>query len=118
VSWNNVGGYMSGWTGEAAWHVDMARCKEGMSLVPFVRYSRINLQNGTAGEQDDDNFEEHKDPVFHRPTRPNSPDRHVWEVGFAWFPHPQVVLKLDWKNELYDGGTAVDTYQFAAGFEF
>jgi hypothetical protein len=118
VTWNNVAGFMNGWSGEVAYHIAMDSIKQGMSLVPFVRYSRLNLQNGAAGEDDHDNFEENKDPVTGRPTRENSPDRHVWEAGLSWFATPQVVLKFDWKNELFDGGTAVDTFQFAAGFEF
>ncbi|HPA17686.1 MAG TPA: hypothetical protein PLU30_08045 [Verrucomicrobiae bacterium] len=111
---NNVGSHMQGISGEIAlhlwpesWNTDRG---EGMDLVPFFRYTRLDIQNPYAGGSDENDF----DPE----ASPESPDRHVFELGLCWLPTPELAVKFDWKGERFDGGTGRDTYQMAIGFFF
>lgn len=111
---NNVGSHMQGVSGEIALHLWPESWNtgrgEGMDLVPYFRYTRLDLQAPYAGGSDENGF----DPE----TSPESPDRHVFEAGLCWLPTPELALKLDWKGERFDGGTGADTYQMAVGFFF
>lgn len=111
---NNVGSFMQGISGEVALHIwpdswNTGR-GEGMDLVPYFRYTRLDLQTAYAGGSDENDF----DPEV----SPESPDRHVFELGLCWLPTPELAVKFDWKGERFDGGTGRDTYQMAVGFFF
>ena len=72
-----------------------------MTLEPFYRFEHLDTQDRvTAGPRN----------------RARSRDFHV--VGLAWKPHPQVVIKLDYRNIDSDGGELTDEVQAGFGFIF
>ena len=74
-----------------------------MSLEPFYRYERLNTQQAVrdaAGSAD--------------PTL----DRRYHVVGLQYKPHPQVVLKLDYRNIDSVGGELPDEVEVGFGFVF
>jgi len=74
-----------------------------MSLEPFYRYEYLNTQKKVAAVLD-------KVPGRNR-------DIHV--VGLSFKPHPQVVLKLDYRNKSAQDGTPIpDEVQFGIGYIF
>jgi hypothetical protein len=85
---NNVGNHLWGFSLEAAYHIDLSeRGHNGWELVPFYRYTYENLQtSGFAGT--DENL----------PTGQGQRQFHTF--GLAFFPTPQVVLKLDYQFAL------------------
>ena len=86
---NGVGQNMWGISGEVAYHFvpwKDGRLKEA-EIVPFFRYSKIDMQSGniplqgngaTAGAN-------------------GQGDQQFWTFGLAFFPIPNVVLKLDYR---------------------
>lgn len=82
---NNVGDAMHGYSFEAAYHVNLASStREPWELVPFYRYSRINLQ--TSGFEGSD---------VNSPSGQGNQEFHTF--GGALFPTPKVVLKADYQ---------------------
>jgi uncharacterized coiled-coil protein SlyX len=72
------------------------------SLVPFVRYERLDAQKRV--------------PVGFARDRAN--DVRVWTVGANYRPIQQVVLKLDYQDFANDARTGVDQWNFALGWLF
>ncbi len=110
---NNVGTFMQGVSGEIAYHIPLMKREQDeapVEIVPFFRFTRMDLQTAYAGGSDESDF----DPEV----SPESPDRVVIEAGVAWLPTPQLSLKADWRGEQFDGGTSRDTYQMAVGFQW
>lgn len=106
---NNVGDEMFGYSLEASYHwnlnnlVDCNSCE----LVPFYRYSRVNLQTGDFRGLD-----------TNAPT--GQGDRQFHTFGLAFFPIPEVVLKLDYAVVLDESvfGPEANRLQGAVGFAF
>jgi len=72
-----------------------------MTLEPFYRYERLNTQ---------------RDVVNGDPNRLR--DRRYHVVGLQYKPHPQVVLKLDYRNIDSAGGELPDEIEVGFGFVF
>lgn len=112
---NNVGTHMWGAYVEAAYHFWPEAWKKGrgkhMDFVPFVRYTHMDLQAGRSGGSD-------------VTASVGGNDRDIYTFGFAYFPVPEIVLKLDYR--LVDdnrrsgtpNGAELNQLQFAAGFFF
>lgn len=89
-----------GWYGQAAYRL----WRQGdYSLVPFVRYERLNTALGYAGI-----------PLGLAPAV--EPDTRVWTLGASYYLHPQVVLKLD--TQRYLNNSALDKLNLGVGFHF
>jgi len=72
-----------------------------MSLEPFYRYERLDTQDRVVG-------------AAGLATR----DRTIHTVGVSFKPHPQVVVKLDYRNFDSRGGDLPDEVQAGIGFVF
>jgi len=75
---------------------------EGQYLAPFFRYENL-------------------DPQMHVPagfSRDRTRDTELYTVGFTYKPHPQVVLKLDYRNFELGRGDRADDVNLGAGFVF
>lgn len=89
-STNNVGSSMYGYSFEAAYHLDLVPTgKERWELVPFYRYSFIDLQTSGVHGTDSNN-----------PTGAGTNRYHTF--GAALFPTPKIVLKADYQFILDD----------------
>ncbi len=98
---DSVGEQLVGTTLEAAYHLDHVMGTE-WDLVPFVRFEAFNTQEEVPA-----GF----------PANPAN-DREVLTIGAAYYPHPQVVLKIDresWEDGL--GGTEL-RYNLGAAYMF
>ena len=74
-----------------------------MSLEPFYRYEYLDTQKKVA-------------PVLDKVPGRN---RYIHVVGLSFKPHPQVVLKLDYRNKSAEDGTPIpDEVQFGVGYIF
>lgn len=81
---NNTGDQMFGFYAEAAYHLDMRSfSKIPGEFVPFYRYSFIDLQTGSYRGSDVN-------------VSTGQGHRQYHTFGGAYFPVPQVVLKLDY----------------------
>jgi hypothetical protein len=74
----------------------------GHYFAPWFRYSWIDTQNDVPSGFD-------KDKAF---------ERHIYEVGFTYKPITQVVLKLDYRIQAAEEGSAPDEVRLGAGFIF
>jgi hypothetical protein len=94
---------MWGWYTEIAYDV-MPLIDENTTqyLAPWFRYSKIDTQHSIPS-----GF-----------TRDKTQDRDIFEVGLAYKPIPQVVLKLDYRNLDNAAGTDPDEVRIGAGFVF
>lgn len=115
VTTNNVGTHMWGAYGEVAYHFWPDAWKKGrgksIDLVPFARYTHLDLQAGPAGGAD-----------ITTPTGGN--DRDIYTFGFAFFPIHEIVLKMDYRivddhrTTGTPNGPERNQLQFAADFFF
>ncbi len=97
---NPVPNQFRGWYGQAAYRV----WNQGdYSLVPFVRYEKLNTALGFSGV-----------PTGLAPRI--EPDTRVWTVGASYYLHPQVVLKVD--TQRYLNNSALDKLNMGVGFHF
>ena len=97
---NPVPNQFRGWYGQAAYRA----WKQGdYSLVPFVRYEKVNTALGFSGV-----------PTGLAPSI--DPDTRVWTVGASYYLHPQVVLKVD--TQRYLNNSALDKLNMGVGFHF
>jgi hypothetical protein len=71
-------------------------------LAPWFRYSKIDTQDSV--------------PTGFSPDKRQ--DRDIFEVGLAYKPIPQIVLKLDYRNQDNEAGTEPDEVRIGAGFVF
>ena len=105
---NNTGNFMNGASGEIAYHFKLSKIsKLRWDLVPFYRFSYINLQS--SGYQGID---------INLPT--GTGDRYIHTFGGALFINPKVVLKLDYSIPTDDAPTGPDAnrLQFGIGWFF
>ncbi|MFQ5579056.1 MAG: hypothetical protein ACE5FZ_00450 [Nitrospiria bacterium] len=93
---DSVGTQLSGTTLEAAYHLSYLTRAE-WDLVPFVRFEAINTQDDV--------------PAGFSANPAN--DREILTVGTAYYPHPQVVLKLD--RESWEDGTGRTELRYNLG---
>jgi hypothetical protein len=94
---------MWGWYTEIAYDVMPWILDDSVQyLAPWFRYSKLNTQDSVP-----DGFSPDK-----------KQDREIFEVGIAYKPIPQVVLKLDYRNQDNQGGTEPDEVRIGAGFVF
>jgi hypothetical protein len=105
---NNVGKTMWGAAGEIAYHIPlMGILGSNWDAVPFYRYTYENLQTGGFAGTD-----------LNLPTGAGQVQFHT--VGVAFFPTPEVVLKLNYQKVLNNapGGAQSDSVLGAVGFFF
>lgn len=98
-----VAGSQFGWYAEAAYDVAPLAWKGTRHyLAPWFRYSRIDTQDDVpAAFTADDAF-----------------DRDIYEVGLTWKPIPEVVIKLDYRNQEAQRGDLPDEVRVGAGFVY
>ena len=94
-----VGGYI-----EAGYDILQHFCDTEMTLEPFYRYSYLDTQ----------------DRVPNGFARVDRQSQNIHVAGFSFKPHPQVVVKLDYRNFSSDQGnkSIADEVQAAIGFVF
>ncbi|MDD5263106.1 MAG: hypothetical protein PHD76_14785 [Methylacidiphilales bacterium] len=105
---NNVGDTMHGWSLETAYHFNLSpKLKNGWEIVPFYRYSNIELQSGGYRGSD-----------ANMPTGQGERQYHTF--GLAVFPTPDVVLKLDYQIALDEAPDSpqADHFLGSVGFAF
>ncbi len=92
-----------GWYGEIAYNVlPLIVSDTGHYLAPWFRFSMLDTQNDVPnGFTADSTF-----------------DRNVYEVGLTYKPIPQVVFKVDYRNQDSDGGDLPDEVHIGAGFAY
>jgi hypothetical protein len=98
---DSVGSRFDGWYGEIGWDV-LAHLDTDQELVPFVRHEEYDTQARVP-----DGYL--RDPAS---------DRQVLTFGFAYKPHPQVVVKVDWQDLDNEAHTGVDQLNLAVGYAF
>lgn len=100
---NPVSSSQWGWYGEIAYNVlPLIVADTGQYLAPWFRYSMYDTQADVPT-----GFV--SDP---------SQDRDVIEAGLSYKPIPNVVFKLDYRNQDSDGGEMVDEVRIGAGFAY
>jgi hypothetical protein len=99
---NPVSSSQWGWYGEIAYNVLPLVCDTNHYLAPWFRYSMYDTQDDVpSGFVDDTNQ-----------------DRDIYEVGLTYKPIPQVVFKLDYRNQDSDDGSVPDEVRLGAGFAY
>lgn len=94
---------MWGWYTEIAYDVMPWIVDDSIQyLAPWFRYSKLNTQDSV--------------PTGFSPDKRQ--DRDIFEVGIAYKPIPQVVLKLDYRNQDNAAGSEPDEVRIGAGFVF
>lgn len=99
VSGENLASEMEGWYLEAGY--DLIADPE-VSLTPFVRYEEIDTQSEM--------------PAGFAPVA--SRDREITTWGVAYQPHPQIIFKLDYRDQDNGAGTGLDQTNLSMGFIF
>jgi hypothetical protein len=97
----SVGSRIEGWYGEIGYDV-LSHLDTKQELIPFVRYEQFDTQARVPS-----GFL--RDPAN---------DRTISTFGFAYKPHPQVVIKLDYQDIDNEAGTGTDQYNLAVGYSF
>jgi hypothetical protein len=94
---------MLGWYAEVAYDIaPIVIPRSEQYLAPWFRYSKYDTQFDTpAGFASD-----------------QTNDRNAYEVGLTYKPIPNVVLKLDWRNQDARVGSEPDEIRLGAGFVF
>lgn len=103
---NNVGDSMYGYSVQAAYHLDASSfLDEGWELVPFYRYTKQDLQQSGVRGTD-----------VNLPT--GAGDQQYHTVGFAAFPSPKLVLKLDYQKAIDDAADSPHSDHILGGLGF
>lgn len=98
-----VASRMEGGYGEIAYDVlPLILPDTKMSFEPFFRYERLDTQNQV--------------PAGYTPDL--SKRQNIYTVGASYKPHPQVVVKLDYRYFDLDAGSKSDEVEFGLGFVF
>jgi uncharacterized small protein (DUF1192 family) len=98
----SVGEGLYGWYVQAAYDLLSLRPAGSWSLTPFVRYERLDTQDGVPS-----GFQE--DPAM---------DRSVFTVGLGLKPVSSVVLKADFQKQRNDARTGTNQLNLAVGYLF
>ena len=94
---------MIGWYAELAYNVmPLMLSDTNQYLAPWFRYSMINTQDQVAAGLIPD----------------GNDNNNTWEIGLDYKPIPQIVLKLDYRNETAEQGTRPDVVRIGGGFVF
>jgi len=98
-----VAGNQFGWYGEIAYDfLPLVLGDTEQYLAPWFRYSRIeNQEDVPSGFTADENR-----------------DRDIYEVGLSYKPIPQVIFKLDYRNQQPEAGKLPDEVRLGAGFVY
>jgi hypothetical protein len=96
-----VAGNQFGWYGEVAYNV-LRWVDTDHYLAPWFRYSYVDTQDDVPSGFDDD------------PIRA----RDIYEVGLSYKPIPEVIIKLDYRNQEPKNGELVDEVRIGAGFAY
>ncbi len=100
---NPVSSSQWGWYGEIAYNVlPLIVADTGHYLAPWFRYSMYDTQADVPSGY----------------VRDATQDRDVIEVGLSYKPIPQVVFKLDYRNQDSQGGQMADEVRIGAGFAY
>ncbi len=99
----NLANTMYGWYAEVAYDVlPLLRPGSSQSLSPFVRFSYVDLQ--------------HKMPAGMSANL--SRETRIWTPGISYNPHPNVVLKVDYRNFDTVKARRANEVNFGLGFVF
>jgi len=100
-----IGSQMIGWYLEGAYHLgqlmNMSLDSVPLDFVPFVRWEDINTQAGISAAN-----------------RTPGTDRQVLVTGLAFYPHPDVALKVDWERWQDDTNDTAARYNIGMAFTF
>jgi hypothetical protein len=97
----SVGSRLLGWYVEAGWDLfTLFAPGSRFALVPYVRYSKLDTQHEVPAGYE-------RDPVN---------ERSLLNLGMAFYPHSQVVLKGDYEWQRNEARTGVDQWNLALGF--
>lgn len=98
-----VSGKHWGWYGELAYNVvPLVFSDTDQYLAPWFRYSHFDTQDDVpSGFETDDTF-----------------DRDIYEVGLTYKPIPDVVFKLDYRNQESKAGEQPDEIRLGGGFVY
>ncbi len=92
-----------GWYGEIAYNVlPLIDPETGHYLAPWFRYSHVDTQSDIPSGFDKNHIDEFD----------------VFEVGLTYKPIPQVVFKLDYRNQDPKSGELPDEVRIGAGFVY
>ncbi len=90
-----------GWYGEVAYDI-LSGADTRLGLAPFVRYERFNTQEDV--------------PAGYSPNEKRN--RTLVTAGINFYPHPNVVFKVDYRNFDSEGGDLPDDFNIGVGFVF
>jgi hypothetical protein len=71
-------------------------------LAPWFRYSRVDTQDDVPFGFDEDSVR----------------DRDIYEVGISYKPIPEIIFKLDYRNQDPKSGELPDEVRIGAGFVY
>jgi hypothetical protein len=94
-----VGSEQFGWYAEAAYHLDQIT-KSKWDLVPFVRWEKFDTQKAVPAGL----------------TENPATDRKILTYGVAFYPDPDVAIKID--QERWEDGTGADDNRYNLGLAF
>jgi len=94
-----VGSEQFGWYAEAAYHLDQLTHAQ-WDLVPFVRWEQFNTQKEVPAGL----------------TANPATDRKILTYGLAFYPDPEVAIKID--QERWKDGTGADENRYNLGLAF
>ena len=97
----SVGSRLEGWYGEIGYDV-LSHLDTEQELIPFVRFEELDTQARVPA-----GF-----------LRNPASEQSIRTFGFAYKPHPQVVIKLDYQDIDNEAGTGTDQYNLAVGYSF
>ena len=90
-----------GMYGEVAYDI-LSNANTRLALVPFVRYERFNTQEDV--------------PAGFSPNEKRN--RTLVTAGLSFYPHPNVVFKVDYRNFDSEGGDLPDDFNIGVGYVF
>jgi hypothetical protein len=91
-----------GWYGEVAYDVLPLILDTDQYLAPWFRYSRVDTQDDVPFGFDEDSIR----------------DRDIYEVGISYKPIPEIIFKLDYRNQDPKSGELPDEVRIGAGFVY
>lgn len=97
----SVAGLQEGGYVQAGYNL-LSRRKHEMSLIPYVRFEKVNTQKNIA------------QGYLANPAR----DVTSWTIGAQFLPHSNIVIKADYQNFDDPAETAVDQFNIALGYSF
>lgn len=99
---SSVGERFGGWYAEAGYDVTTLRGFGEHSIVPYVRYEKLNTQKEVP-----DGFQLNR-----------ALDQSITTLGVQWKPVSQTVIKADYQNVDNEAGTGLNQWNIAIGYIF